>query len=165
MAGLQKNVFWFQADKPDLDLAALFQITTEDNAIRVKSQHVECLYVRLDKEQFYKAYNYFNKYLHFDFSPILIGNRKYALSKANQAYLEQATLSSSIYFYTVNRLKLVLKPGKVELTNPIDDVIALLDKKYGVDTEVSVLLGARIVRTSVDFYRSSVKARRRYYDR
>ncbi|HLK98159.1 MAG TPA: hypothetical protein VK364_10350, partial [Hymenobacter sp.] len=137
----------------------------EADGLRVKNQHINCLYAELNQEQFHEAYNHFNKYLHFDFSPVCLGSKEYVLSQEDQDYLEQSTVANSIYFYAVNRIKLVVRPGEVSLASPTDYVIALLDKKYGVDTEVSLLLGARIVRTSFESYYSAVKSRRRYYDR
>jgi len=162
---IPESLFWFQADKAELDTDVLFHITTEDEGMRVQNQHVNCLYAGLSKKQFHEAYNYFNKYLDFDFSPVFIGNKGYVLSREDQDYLEQITIANSIYFYAVNRMQLVLKPGEVSLTSPTDYVISLLDKKYGVDTEVSLRLGARVLRTPFESHCGNVKSRRRYYDK
>jgi hypothetical protein len=79
--------------------------------------------------------------------------------------LDHVVITSSIYFYTVNKIKIVLKSGKICFTNPIDYVISLLDRKYGIDTETSLIIGASILRVSFEIYSETVKSRRQYYNK
>lgn len=170
MNSVKESSVWFQPEKPEIDTEALFEITFEDEGMRVQNRNVNCLYGSLEKNVFNKAYNYLNKYLNFDFSPISVDGKDYSLSKLDEEYLEQQTLTSRIYAYARHNAKLKLKPGGISLREPSDSVISdvlisILDKKYGIDTPVSLALGARILRTPLESYRNTVKSRRQYYDK
>jgi hypothetical protein len=74
-------------------------------------------------------------------------------------------LTGSIYFFTVNKLKIVLKENKEDIKIPFDALLELLDKKYGFDTPVSLAVGAHILRRPLVEYINSVKHRQQYYNK
>ena len=161
----QDNAICFQPGRGTVDTQKLFDITKEDESLRVQNENVNLLYYKLTEKLFDETYNFLNKYLDFNFTPITIDGEKYSLSAAEQQYLEQDAITSSIYFYAVNRIKIVLKPDKITLRIPFDTLLELLDKKYGADSQVSLAIGAHILRRPLDDYTTSVKQRRQYYNK
>lgn len=163
------NVVLFQPAKPAVDTSQLFFFQIENEGMRVINHCVNCLYNGLTRKTFNTAYNYLSKYLHFDFSPVAVGNEIYSLSEPDQRCLEQSTLTSSIYLHCIgfppNQPPARLSLSKLMMHNPLDDVISLLDKRNGVDTPVSLALGAKILRQNFGDYCETVKGRRQYYDK
>ncbi|PJJ59026.1 hypothetical protein [Hymenobacter chitinivorans] len=156
----------FQPNKPEIDTATLFRIKREAGGLRVQNDNVNCLYAEaLTPEVFQQAYNFLNKYLFFDFSPVILDGKPYALSRADQARLEQQVITHSIYFYVVNgnATRMKLRPGGITVLSPVDEVIWLLDGAFGADTPVSLALGAQILRQTVPQFHSTVEWKRLYY--
>ena len=165
----EDNAIRFQSEKPVVDTQKLFRITVEEDVegeyLRVENKNVNLLYYNLTDKLFFDAYNFLNKYLDFNFSPVLIDGQENVLSNKEQGYLEQIAITRSIYFYSVNRVKITLKPGKISLKIPFDAFLSLLDKKYGIDSQKSVLVGAHVLRTPPEIFRDSVIQRRQYYNK
>ena len=164
-----ESVVLFQPAKPAVNTNQLFRFQVENEGMRVINHCVNCLYNGLTRETFDTAYNYLSKYLHFDFSPVVVGNKTYSLSESDQHCLEQSTLTFSVYLHCIgfppNQPPKRLSLRKLVLHNPLDDVIWLLDKRNGVDTSVSLMLGAKILRQNLKDYCETVKGRRQYYDK
>ncbi|UOQ74459.1 hypothetical protein [Hymenobacter cellulosilyticus] len=156
----------YQPTKPEIDTRTLFHIEREAGGLRVQNVNVNCLYAEaLTPEVFQQAYNFLNKYLFFDFSPLILNGKPYALSHADQARLEQQAITHSIYFYVVNgnATRMKLRPGGITVLSPVDELISLLDQVFGADTPVSLALGAQILRETVSQFRSMVEWKRLYY--
>jgi hypothetical protein len=159
------NAFCFQAKTPNIDTKDVFSITAEDEDLRVENINVNLLYNKLTLELFDTYYNYFNKFINFDFNAVIIDGVKYQLSTEEQEYLRQFTITNSIYAYTINQAKITLKPNKISLKVPFDELLVLLDNKYGIDTKVGVIIGARVLRRTPEEFQNSVKQRRQYYNK
>jgi hypothetical protein len=162
---IEDAIICFQQERPAVDTQEVFSINQEGEDLRVENTNVNLLYRKLTGKQFDEAYNFLNKYLNFDFSPIRIDGKEYMLLQNQQQYIEQETLTSSIYFFAVNKLKMVLKENKMDIKIPFDALLELLSRKYGIDTPVSLALGAHILRRPLAEYANSVKNRRQYYNK
>lgn len=166
MSSCPEPYLLFQPDKPEIDTSTLFHIEREAGGLRVQNANVNCLYdAALTPAVFQQAYNFLNKYLFFDFSPVILDGKPYALSRAGQARLEQQAIAHSIYFYVVNgnATRMNLRPGGITVLSPVDELISLLDRTFGADTPASLALGAQILRRPLPDYRSTVEWKRRYY--
>ncbi|UOQ55211.1 hypothetical protein [Hymenobacter cellulosivorans] len=166
MSNTTEPYLLYQPNKPEIDTRTLFRIEREAGGLRVQNANVNCLYAEaLTPEVFQQAYNFLNKYLFFDFSPVILDGKPYALLPADQARLEQQAIAYSIYFYVVNGTgtRMRLRPGGITVLNPVDELISLLDRAFGVDTPVSLALGAQILRRPLPEYRSTVEWKRLYY--
>lgn len=153
----------FQTTKPAVNTRQLFDLIAEGDLLCVKNAHINVLYAGLTVERFDEAYNFLNQYLYLDFSPLLVEDKAVCLTSLEQAYLEQVAITHSLYFYTVNGVNIKLKLDKIDLAAPLDEVISLLDLKYGVNTPISLALGAHLLRRPLAEYRSTVQYRRQYY--
>ena len=160
-----KNTFFYNPEKEDVKTDSIFDITIEGNDLRVKNQNINCLFRNLNYKKFNKIYNKFFKCLNLDFSEIIIENKKYELTERKQEYLIQTIITSRIYFYAVNELKIEIKESDFSHPFIIDYILEVIDKKYGKDTNESLQIGARILRMQIDEYSSAVKGRRRYYEK
>ena len=161
----KEEIYFHQPNKAKINTSKVFTITREGDRLRVKNKNVNCLFSNLTIETFHDIYNQFVSHLNLNFSPLKIDGKIYQLEKEEQDALEQKIITNWIYFYTINNLE--VKVRCKDFTHPymVDYTLALLDKKYGVDTEASLKMGATILRRDFGEYRNSVKARRRYYDR
>jgi hypothetical protein len=159
------NAICFQPRKPTVDIEKEFRISQEGECLRVENENVNLLYNNLTDRQFAEAYNFLNKYLDFDFSPVEVNGKEYVLTEGEQQYVAQETLTSSIYFYAVNKIKIVLKENEIDIKIPFDALLELLTKKHGFDTPVSLAMGAHILRCPFAEYTDSVKHRRQYYNK
>ena len=156
---------YFYAPKARIDTAKVFTITKEGDHLRVKNKNVSCLLKNLTEESFHDIYNEYFSHLNLNFSPVKIDSKIYRLTKDKQEALEQEIIMRRIYFYTVNNLEIEVR--REDFTSPgvADCVIALLDKKYGKDTKISLTIGAHLLRRDYEDYCQTVKGRRRHYDR
>jgi len=154
-------VFFCDSTKENINTQLIFEISFEGEKLRVKNENINCLYSNLKPEKFDLVYNEILKCLNLDFSAIEIGNKSYQLSYKEQQYLVQKIITSWIYYYSINGLKIT----KSDFEHPcmIDYVLYIIDEKYGTDTDESLMIGAKILRHKN--YLSAVKSRRRYYDR
>lgn len=159
------SIFFYDSSKEKINTESIFEIVAEGENLRVKNDHVNCLFKHLTFEEFDAIYNKFHKSLHLDFSPINVGNKSYSLSEKEQHYLIQNIITHWIYFYSINGLKIEVKKSDFEHPYMIDQLLFILDKKYGVDTNESLKLGARILRQKEDSYKLKVHGRRKYYEK
>lgn len=159
------DIYFYQPFKPNVDTSQVFDVTKEGNQLRVKNENVNCLFSNLTPELFDTIYNDFVQHLNLNFSPLKIEGQSYQLTIEEQVYLEQTIITSWIYFYTINNIKAKVK--RSDFTHPymVDYVLRILDKKFGVDTKVSLAFGATILRQDFNQYCKTVKGQRLYYDR
>jgi len=155
--------FSHDSSKDNINTQSIFEISFEGEKLRVKNENINCLYSNLDPQNFDSVYNEIFKCLNLDFSAIEIGNKSYQLSNNEQQYLVQKIITSWIYYYSINGLKIKVTRSDFEHPCMIDYVLYIIDEKYGTDTDESLILGAKILRHKN--YLSAVKSRRRYYDR
>jgi len=142
-----------------------FTISSEQDAIRVRSPYVNCLFRNLTEEDFTIVYTKCLDLLRLDFSPVQVNGNTYEWPEKDREALRQRIITDSIYFYTVNGLPLDIQPSDLSHSKAVDVVLSLLDKKYGKDSEVSLALGAGVLRMEPDDHRDTVAGRRRYYER
>ncbi len=146
----------------------MFTITKESGGIRVKSENAEVFYQNLEEADFYEAYNEIVSCLPFNFSPVSVEGKTYSLTASEQLYLVQSTAASILYLYTVNNEPFSREGISLSKIVVTDQVIWMLDKKFKRrknGTEVSLVLGAHLLRRPLEDYRKTVAGRRRYYDR
>jgi hypothetical protein len=160
-----EDIYFHQPLKPTVDTSTIFEIATEGKKLRVKNQHVNCLFSNLTAATFDACYNDYVQHLNMNFAPVYINGKLYQLKPIEQEYLMQKIITSWIYYYTINNLPVEVK--RADFTHPymVDYVLGLLDGKFGKDTEVSLAVGASILRQDLEEYNSNVAGRRRYYDR
>lgn len=159
------DIYFYRSGLPIVDTRKKFEITIEGNKLRVKNRNVNCLFSNLTSACFDELYNNFNRYLNPDFEPLTIGNKEFALSHDEKEKLTETVITHWIYYYSINNLKVKVSRG--DFTHPymVDIVLSILDKKYGIDTNESLMLGAKILRQSLADYSRTVKGRRLYYER
>jgi hypothetical protein len=159
------NIYFYQPSKIRVDTSIVFEVTTEEDKLRVKNHNVNCLFSNLTAETFETIYNDFIQHLNLNFSPVHIEEKSYQLTIDEQEYLEQTIITSWIYFYTINNMK--VKVQRSDFTHPymVDYILRVLDKKFGIDTGISLTIGASILRQDFKEYCRTVEGRRRYYDR
>ena len=159
-----KGIYLYQP-KAKIDTSKLFELTMEGDYLRVKNKNVNCVLKNLTAASFDEIYNEYLSHLNLNFSPLNIDGKIYQLKKEMQEALEQKIIFRWLYFYTVNNLPVKVRRKDFHSPSVTDQILALLDKKYGVDTEKSLKMGAHLLRRDYDDYCISVKARRWYYDR
>ena len=160
------NIYNYQPHLPSsVETSKVFYITKEGNDLRVKNQHVNCLFRNLTVEIFDREYNHCYKHLNLDFSPLVIQDGEYCLNNDEQEKLIQDSITSWIYFYAVNDLPVKVTRSDFEGPWLMDSLLGILDKKYGEDTTISLSLGTKILRQDPDEYTQRVKGRRRYYSK
>ena len=159
------SIYFYDSSKEIINTESIFEISSEGEKLRVKNDNINCLFSNLDSEKFDTIYNEFQKHLNLDFSPIEVGNRVCKLSEKEQNYLVQKVITSWIYYYSINGLKIKVKKSDFEHPYMVDYLLPIIDKKYGTDTKESLKLGAKILRKKDENYLSTVKSRRRYYER
>lgn len=160
-----EDIYFYRPDVPFMDTSKKFEITTEDGKLRVKNKNVNCLFSHLTPKRFDTLYNQFNQRLNLDFEPLIIEDKVYAFTTDEAEKLFETIVTSWIYFYTINTMKVEVK--RADFTHPymVDYVLGIMDKKYKADTKESLVLGAKILRQNLEDYIQTVKARRMYYDR
>jgi hypothetical protein len=162
---VKEALYLYQPHKEMADTSVVFDISQEGKKLRVKNNHTTALLSNLTREEFQKVYNEFLKYLNLNFAPIQFSGTMYQLIKSEQAGLEQKRIMHWVYFYTINNMKVVVTPEDFAHPQMVDYVLAILDKKYGIDSTLALTLGASILRLDFDEYCKTVKGRRLYYDR
>lgn len=160
-----EDIYFHQPLKPTVDTSTIFEIATEGKKLRVKNQHVNCLFSNLTAATFDACYNDYVQHLNLNFASVCVNNKLYELKPSEQDYLTQKIITSWIYYYTINNLPVEVK--RADFTHPymVDYVLGLLDGKFGKDTEISLAVGASILRQDLEEYSGNVVGRRRYYDR
>ena len=159
------NIYFYQPSKTKVDTSTTFEVTTEGDKLRVKNQNVNCLFSNLITETFETIYNDFIQHLNLNFLPVNIEGKLYQLTIDEQKYLVQTIITSWIYFYLINNMRVKVK--RSDFTHPymVDYLLRVLDKKFGIDTNISLTIGASILRQDFKEYCRTVEGRRRYYDR
>jgi len=159
------DIYFYQPSKAQVDVSQIFEFAQEGDKLRIKNKNVNCLFSNLTTKTFVTVYNDFVHHLNLDYSPITLDGTSYQLTTDEQDYLEQKIITSWTYFYTINNMKVRVK--RSDFTHPymVDYVLGLLDKKLGVDTPVSLAIGAHILRQDFKKYCRTVEGRRRYNDR
>jgi hypothetical protein len=159
------DIYFFQSSKAHVDTSQTFEFTYEGDKLRVENANVNCLFSNLTIESFEAIYNDFVHHLNLALSPIVLGGTSYQLTTEEQVYLQQKIITGWMYFYTINNTKVRVR--RSDFTHPymVDYVLELLDKKFGVDTPVSLAIGSHILRQENKKYCKTVEGRRRYYDR
>ena len=159
------DIFFYRPDLPRVDTRKKFEISNEGNKLRVKNCNVNCLFRNLTAEYFDLLYNDFNRHLNLDFAPVTINEKQFELDDKEIERLTDSIITNWIYYYTINNLKVSVK--REDFTHPymVDWVLSILDKKYGIDTNESLMLGSKILRQSLTEYTRTVRGRRQYYDR
>jgi len=163
--GNPEDIYFYQPSKGKVDTGTVFDVATERDKLRVKNQHINCLFSNLTEETFDAFYNDFHQHLNLNFSSVSIDGKSYQLKVEEQDYLRQKVITSWIYFYTINDLPVQVKRADFNHPFTVDYVLGLLDRKFGIDTEVSLQVGASILRQDLNEYTKTVVGRRRYYDR
>ena len=159
------DIYSFRQDLPEIDTAKVFTINTEKDKLRVENKNVNCLFSNLNKETFHQIYNDFHLNLNLDFEPLHLENQTYELSLEEKDKLFQIIVTSWIYYYTINNLKVKIKRNDFVHPYMVDYVLPIVDKKLGKDTKESLNLGAKILRQNLEDYTKTVKSRREYYNR
>jgi hypothetical protein len=159
------NIYYYQPNLPKVDTSSVFDISKEGDDLRVKNQNVNCLFRNLSAEIFDKEYNNCYRHLNLNFSPLNIHNESYFLNEKEQNKLVQEAITSWIYFYAVNNLPVKVSKDDFDGPGLMDQLLSILDKKYGIDTPISLSLGARILRQNPEKYEERVKGRRMYYEK
>ncbi len=159
------SIFFYDSSKEKIKTESIFKMSFEGKKFRVKNNHINCLFSNLDFQEFDNIYNDFFKHLNLDFSPLEIENKKIQLSEKEQGYLIQKIITSWIYYYSINGLKIKVKKSDFEHPNMVDHVLSILDKKHKNSTSKSLKLGAKILRQKEEDYLSTVNGRRKYYER
>jgi len=159
------DIYFYRPGLLTVDTSMKFKITIEGEKLRVKNKNVNCLFSNLTPDYFDELYNSFNRHLNLDFDPVTIDQKEFFLSKDEEEIVTEKIITNWIYYYTVNNLRVKVK--RSDFTHPymVDYVLSILDKKYGVDTNESLTLGAKILRQRLTEYTNTVKGRRQYYDR
>lgn len=160
-----EDIYFFRPHLPKVSIAQLFEIDYEQEKLRVRNTNVNCLYSHLTKETFDEVYNRFLQYLNLDFGPFQVEGKVYQLNKQSQNRLVESIITGWIYCYTLNNLEVDVKRSDFGHPYMVDHVLHLLDKKFGIDTSASLVLGAKILRLDLDNYKGAVKGRRRYYNK
>ena len=160
-----EDIYLFRPHLPHIDTSKHFEITVERGNLRVKNKNIHCLFGNLTPESFDKIYNDFNRHLNLDFEPAIVNKEVYSLTDDEKENLFETIVTSWIYFYTVNDLEVKVK--RSDFTHPymVDYVLWTMDKKYGIDTPISLMLGAKILRQNLTEYSNTVKGQRIRYDR
>lgn len=160
-----EDIYYFRPELPKVDTDQVFNITEEHEKIRVKNKHVNCLYSNLTPFSFNQYYNLFNQHLNLDFNPIKIEDKIYTLNPNEQERLVQSIITNWIYFYTINNLP--VQVDREDFLHPytVDYVLQIIDPKYGENTKISLILGAKILRLSLTEFTKMVERRRVYYNR
>ena len=159
------QIFLYQPQKNKVDTRLIFDIIREDDKLRVKNKNVNCLFSNLTPETFQATYNNFYQHLNLNFSPVIIHGQVYQTSPDEQICLEQAIITNCIYVYTINNQSPKVTPSDFAHPFIVDHLLVLLDKKFGTDTEISLTIGASILRQKVINYYNTVLGRRRFYNR
>lgn len=156
------DIYFYRSTLPKVDSSKLFSIAMEGVDLRVKNDNVNCLFGNLTQEAFDKCYNDFRQYLNLDFSPLTIDGKTYQLTDAEQDCLEQKIITSLMFYYTVNNWKIKIKRSDFTHPNMANYTTQLLDNKYGIDTNLSMSIGAKVLRQDLEKYRKTVKFKREY---
>jgi hypothetical protein len=159
------DIYFYRPSLSAVDTRRKFEITIEDDKLRVKNRNVNCLFSNLTSNYFDELYNDFNRHLNLDFEPVTMDEKELLLGNDEIEKLTDAIITNWIYYYTINNLK--VKVTRNDFTHPymVDWALSILDKKYGVDTKESLTLGAKLLRQSLTDYTRTVRGRRQYYDR
>lgn len=159
------NIYFYDPSRTKVDTSKTFEVTIEGNNLRVKNQNVNCLFSNLTTETFETTYNDFIQHLNLNFLPVNIEGKLYQLTIDEQQWLVQTIITSWIYFYTINNMR--VKVNRSDFTHPymVDYLLRLVDKKFGIDTNISLTIGASILRQDYKEYCKTVNGRRKYYDR
>jgi hypothetical protein len=163
--GNSKEVYFYQPNKSKVDTSAVFEVKQEGGKLRVRNDNVNCLFSNLTPEAFDSYYNGYFQYLNLNLSPVNVEGQLFQLTISEQENLEQSIITSWIYYYTINNLPVQVE--RSDFTHPymVDQVLRVLDTKFGIDTNISLAIGASILRQDAEAYKGTVKGRRRYYDR
>lgn len=162
---IKNNIYLFRPFLPQIDTSKLFTITDEKGKLRVQNKNINCLFSNLTRESFDKIYNNFNRRLNLDFEPLHLHGKNYTLTPDEQEKLFQRIVKSWMYYYTINNLTVEVKESDFKHPYMVDYVLAIVDKKYGIDTNQSLALGAKILRQDLRDYTKTLEGRRWYYDK
>ncbi|MFD2970226.1 hypothetical protein [Sphingobacterium bambusae] len=162
------DIYFFRPDLPTIDTAILFNITQENEGLRVQNQHVSFLFAHLNEKEFDEIYNKFNQHLNLNFEPLMVKSKVVELTAPEKESLLQRIIMHWIYYYTVNHLPVLVQRSDFLHPQTTDEVIWALNEKFNLknrDTQLSLLFGAHILRRDIADYTGDVKGRRIYYDR
>lgn len=160
-----ENIFYLRSNLPPIVTSNIFKITSEKGKLRVKNKNVNCLFSNLSSEGFDKIYNAYYKHLNLDFETLVLDNQSYSLPETEQNKLVERIITSWIYYYSINNLYIEINPADFTHPDMVDNVLRIVDEIYGVDTKISLALGAKILRRNLGDYTNTVMGRRLYYDR
>lgn len=160
-----RNIFYLRPNLPPIITSKTFKITSEKGKLRVKNKNVNCLFSNLSSEGFNEIYNTYYKHLNLDFETLILDNQSYSLPETEQSKLVERIITSWIYYYSINNLTIEINPSDFTHPDMVDNVLRIVDETYGIDTKVSLTLGAKILRRDLNDYTNTVKGRRLYYDR
>jgi len=163
--GQPEDIYFFRPTLPRIDTSTLFSINEENGNLRVRSRNTNCLFRHLTRDIFDEIYNDFNRHLNLDFTPLHMDGKMIFLPIAEQDELFESIIIRWMYFYTINNLKVEVKRDDFKHPYMVDDVLLIVDRKFGKDTTKSLALGARILRQELHDYINTVKGRRLYHDR
>ncbi|WP_109831872.1 hypothetical protein [Reichenbachiella versicolor] len=161
----QNGIFYLNHKQEWIDTSSIFKITEEGGKLRVQNNNVNCLFTSLTPESFDNHYNKYAQHLNLDFEPLEIQSAIYQLSKTEQEQLKQSIITYWMYFYSVNNPNIKVIKSDFEHPCMVDQVLEVLDVKYGPNSSVSLALGAKILRQSLNQYTETVNQRKRHYDR
>ncbi|WP_206780447.1 hypothetical protein [Hymenobacter amundsenii] len=159
------DIYFYQPSKATVDTSQIFEVTYEGDTLRVKNENVNCLFSNLTIDAFQIIYNDFIQHLNLNFLPIIIDKNLYELTTDEQKYLVQTIITSWIYYYTINDMRIKVKRSDFAHPYMVNYLLRVLDKKFGIDTNVSLTIGASILRQDFKKYCKTVEGRRWYYNR
>lgn len=89
-----EDIYLYQPLKPKVATSTAFEITIEGEKLRVKNQHINCLFSNLTAETFDTFYNEFVQYLNLNFAPVSVNGKLHQLKPIEQDYLTQKIITS-----------------------------------------------------------------------
>lgn len=152
----KKDIYYKKPNYTRVNTEDLFDISIEDDNLRVKNIYVNVLFGNLDKEEFDRIYNLFDSRLNLNFEPILLDGQTFSLNEDEQNGLNAKIITRWIYFYSVNNKKII--PKRKDFNHPytIEYIFDTMDSKFGIDSDVSFKVGAAIFRKSLRKYKRLV---------
>ena len=161
--GSPADIYFYQPDKLPVDTNAIFKITNEGSQLRVKTDKLNYLFNKLNKDSFDEYYNNFRTYLNLDFSPVNLGDSTHTFSDKEKTELEQKLICILLYFFTNNNFKKILY-RRDDFKHPfqIKEMCWFIDDIYAEDNLNNLRIGAHIFRMSYKDYLHIVEQNKKW---
>jgi len=141
------DIYYYQPDKPKVDTSAIFNIKNEGSQLKVKTDRLNYLFSKLNKDDFDEYYNNFRAYLNFDFSPVDFGDSIHTFTDKEKNELEQKLICILLQFFTNNNFKRILI-RRDDFIHPfqIKEMLWFINDIYGKDNPNNLKIGSHIFR-------------------